>query len=86
VEGGGVLGPPVARIESRVEKPREVLEARTKKSALLLRRLPGPIRVAPAEAPSGRRYLKAETTLGTLAFMEDEPASQAAEAGSNALK
>jgi len=78
--------PPVAWIESRVEELGEVLEARTGKSALLLRRLLGPIRLAPAETTSGRRYLKAETTLKTLALIENEPTSKAAEAGSTALQ
>lgn len=78
--------PPVAWIESRVEKLRDVLEARTEKSALLLRRLLGPIRLSPEETPAGRRYLKAETTLKSLALIEIEPAPGAPEAGSTALR
>ena len=78
--------PPVAWIESRVEKLREVLEARTEKSALLLRRLLGPIRLSPEETPAGRRYLRAETTLKTLPLIEIEPATGHPEAGSNALQ
>jgi hypothetical protein len=78
--------PPVAWIEKRVEQLRELLEARTEKSALLLRRVLGPIRLTPEATVSGRRYLKAETTLKSLALMEIEPASASAEAGSTALR
>lgn len=78
--------PPLAWIETRVEQLKELLEVRTEKSALLLRRVLGPIRLSPETTPSGRRYLKAETTLAPLALMEIEPAAGPPEAGSNALQ
>jgi hypothetical protein len=43
--------PPVSWIEKRVEQLRELLEARTEKSALLLRRVLGPVRLTPEATP-----------------------------------
>jgi hypothetical protein len=54
--------PPESWIRDRVAKIQEVLERKKGKSALLIRRLLGPIRLVPASTQSGRGYLRAETT------------------------
>jgi hypothetical protein len=64
-------------IRERLEKIQDLLERRPGKSALLIRRLLGPIRLLPASTETGRRYLRAETTLGVLPLIENEPASAA---------
>jgi hypothetical protein len=78
--------PPESWIRDRVAKIQELLERKTDKSALLIRRLLGPIRLLPASTQSGHSYLRAETTLSVLPLIENEPASQASEAVSNALQ
>jgi len=77
--------PPESWIRDRVVKTQELLERRTERSALLIRQLLGPIRLVPASTPSGRRYLRAETTLSVLPLIENEPASDPSEAGSNSF-
>ena len=55
--------PPVEWIEERLSRVRAVLEERTEKSALLLRRLLGPIRLEPVKPDLGRAYYLAHTAL-----------------------
>lgn len=67
--------PPESWIRDRVGRIQDLLERRTEKSALLIRRLLGPIKLLPASTRSGRRYVRAETTLGVLPLIEIEPGS-----------
>jgi len=66
--------PPKEWIEDRVSRIKDVLELKTEKSALLLRKLFGKIVAEPVEAEDGFRYLKAKTKLQCLALLEKEPA------------
>ena len=66
--------PPKEWIEERVSRIKEVLELKTERSALLLRKLFGKIVAEPAETEDGLRYLRAKTTLKCLALLEKEPA------------
>jgi DNA invertase Pin-like site-specific DNA recombinase len=72
--------PPVEWVVERLGKVREVLEGETAKSALLLRRILGPIRLLPVRPEVGRPYYKAETALQVLDLLE------APEGGSNLLQ
>ena len=66
--------PPEEWIEDRVSRIKEVLELKTERSALLLRKLLGRIVAEPAEREDGFRYLKAKTKPQCLALLEKEPA------------
>src|SRR3990172_3820725 len=66
--------PPKEWIEERVSRIKEVLELKTERSALLLRKLFGKIVAEPVEAEGGFRYLRAKTKLQCLALLEKEPA------------
>ena len=61
-------------IEDRVSRLKEVLELKTERSALLLRKLLGRIVAEPTETGEGFRYLRAKTKLQCLALLEKEPA------------
>lgn len=78
--------PPESWIRNRVGTIQDLLERRTEKSALLIRRLMGPIKLLPTSTPSGRTYLRAETSLSVLPLIENEPASDPAEAGSSSFR
>ena len=65
--------PPKEWIEERVSRIKEVLELKTERSALLLRKLFGKIVAEPAEREDGFRYLRAKTKLQCLALLEKEP-------------
>ena len=56
-----------------------VLERRTKRSALLLRKLLGPIRMEPVTPDIGRPYYRARSDLDVLAVVENDPDSTYAE-------
>ncbi len=66
--------PPKEWIEDRVSRIKEVLEQKTERSALLLRKLFGKIVAEPVETKDGLRYLRAKTKLQCLALLEKEPA------------
>ena len=66
--------PPKEWVEERVSRIKEVLELKTERSALLLRKLFGKIVAEPAEREDGFRYLRAKTKLQCLALLEKEPA------------
>ena len=66
--------PPKEWIEERVSRIKEVLELKTEKSALLLRKLFEKIVAEPVETEEGLRYLRAKTNLQCLALLEKEPA------------
>ena len=63
--------PPVEWVTARLEKVQEVLERETGPSALLLRRILGPIRLAPITPQVGRPYYQAETALQVLELIQD---------------
>ena len=67
----------------------EVLERRTERSALLLQKLLGTIKLEPAQGDIGRPYYRAVSSLGVLPLLEanvkDCPPSASAESGSNTL-
>ena len=72
--------PPVAWIEERLSRVRAVLEQRTAKSALLLRKLLGPIRLECVKPDLGRPNYLAHTALDVLALL-DESGLQAGPGG-----
>ncbi len=78
--------PPPPWIEERIATLQAVLERRTERSALLLRKLLGKIRLEPVTPEVGRPYLRAASSLQVLALLEMEPAPGDPEAGSNALR
>jgi hypothetical protein len=73
--------PPLPWIEERVATVQEVLERRTEKSALLLRKLLGKIRLEPVKPDVGRPYLRARSQLQTLALLEIEPDAKEGDRG-----
>lgn len=73
--------PPESWIRDRVGRIQELLERRTERSALLIRRLLDPIKLLPASTQSSRRYVRAETTLGVLPLTENGPDSEPAPCG-----
>jgi len=75
------MAPPLPWIEERVATLQEVLERRTEKSALLLRKLLGKIRLEPIKPEVGRPYLRARSQLQTLALLEIEPDAKEGERG-----
>ena len=72
--------PPVEWVSERLEQVQEVLERETVRSALLLRRILGPIRLTPVTPQVGRPYYQAETALQVLELVQDP------EGGSTSLK
>jgi len=72
--------PPVEWVAARLVKVQEVLERETAPSALLLRRILGPIRLIPVTPQVGRPYYQAETALQVLELIQDP------EGGSNLLR
>jgi len=69
--------PPIEWVAERLAKLQEVLERDTPRSALILRRILGPIRLVPVTPQVGRPYYQSETTLQVLDLLE------APEGGSN---
>ena len=66
--------------ERSIGRKEEVLERETARSALLLRRILGPIRLTPVTPQVGRPYYQAETALQVLELIQDP------EGGSTSLK
>jgi hypothetical protein len=77
--------PPLIRVTERVATLQEVLERRTERSALLLRKLLSRIRLEPVKPDIGRPYLRAVSALQPLALLEMDP-SPGSEDGSNPLR
>ena len=63
--------PPIEWVSHRLEQVQEVLERETVRSALLLRRILGPIRLTPVKPQIGRPYFEAETALQVLELIQD---------------
>src|SRR3990172_931076 len=85
--------PPLPWIKERVATLQGVLERRTEKSALLLRKLLGKIKLEPVKPDVGRPYVLARSNLQTLTLLEIEPDDgeedrglTAPDEGSNALR
>ena len=64
-------------VAERLGNPQKVLERETPRSALILRRILGPIRLVPVTPQVGKPYYQSETTLQVLDLLE------APEGGSN---
>jgi hypothetical protein len=77
--------PPLAWVAERVATLQEVLERRTERSALLLRKVLGRIRLEPVKPDIGRPYIGAVSTLQPLALLEMDP-SPGSEDGSSPLR
>jgi hypothetical protein len=78
--------PPAAWIEERLVTIQAVLERKTEKAAMLLRKLLGPIRLEPVQPEVGRPYYRAVSTLDALAIIEEDPEGGPSEPGSNTLR
>lgn len=72
--------PPLEWIAQRVEHLQPLLERETERSALLLRRVLGPVRLAPVRPEVGRPYYAAETVAQVLDLLQDP------DDGSNSLR
>ncbi len=73
-------------VEERLATVQEVLERRTERSALILRKLLGTIRMEAVKPDVGRPYYRARTNLDVLAILEDaEAESKDSDPGSNSL-
>ena len=80
------LAPPREWLAERMMTIQTVLERRTQRSALLLRKLLGPIRMEPVTPDIGRPYYRALSDLDVLAIVENDPDSTDPEPGSNSLQ
>ena len=80
-----VRTPPMVWIQERIATLQEVLERRTERSALLLRRLLGRIRLEPVRPDIGRPYFRAVSKLQPLTLLEMDGSPEASEEGSNPL-
>ena len=78
--------PPREWLSERMMTMQAVLERRTQRSALLLRKLLGPIRMEPVKPDIGRPYYRARSNLDVLAIVENDPDSSDPEFGSNSLQ
>jgi len=78
-----VKAPPKVWLEERVGRIQGILEKRTQKSALLLRKLLGKIHLHPEKGEIGRPYYVAKSNLLVLALLEED--STASNDGSNSL-
>jgi site-specific DNA recombinase len=63
--------PPAEWIARRVGCLQEVLERKTGPSALVMRRILGPVRLVPTKPDVGRPYYQAETAIQVLELLED---------------
>jgi len=78
--------PPRPWIEERLVRIHEVLERRTERSALLLRKLLAPMRLLPVKVDLGRPYFQVTSAIDTLALFEPRPELGDVESGSNSLR
>ena len=80
--------PPKEWIEERITTIQPVLERRTERSALLLRKLLGTIQMEPVTPEVGRRYYRARTSLDVLAVLDEDPGTKSKDSdpGSNSLQ
>ena len=78
--------PPREWLAERIVTLQSVLERRTERSALLLRKLLGPIKLEPVIPDVGRSYYRALSNLDVLAIVENDPDSPDPEPGSTSLQ
>ena len=78
--------PPVAWIDERLSQLRELLQRRTGKSALILRRLLGPIRLEPTRPDIGKPYYMAKSSIDTTALLDNSNVRDRPDDGSNSLR
>lgn len=78
--------PPLEWIRDRMSRLQEVLERRTARSALLLRRFLGPIRLEPVPVEVGRPYYRGATAIDTLALIETPTEPDDPDGGSRSLR
>jgi len=75
--------PPVEWIQERVGQLKGLLERRTEKSALVLRKLLGRVRLEPIRPETGRHHYVAHSSIDTLVLLEPPGGS---DKGSNCLR
>jgi site-specific DNA recombinase len=73
-------------IKEHIAKLQELLEKRTEQSALVLRKLLGPIRLEPVAIGAGKPFYRAFTAIDTLALVEIPLDGAPVDAGSSALR
>ena len=78
--------PPREWLAERMMTIQTVLGRRTQRSALLLRKLLGSIRMEPVTPDIGRPYYWALSDLDVLAIVENDPDSTDSDPGSNSLQ
>ena len=78
--------PPREWLAERIVTLQSVLERRTERSALLLRKVLGTIRLEPVAPDVGRPYYRALSNLDVLAIVENDPDSLDPEPGSTSLQ
>ena len=79
--------PPLEWIQERLTKLKDILERNSERSALLLRKLLGPLRLEPARAGDNiRPFYKATTSLNTLALVDPLIEGEGGDGGSNSLQ
>jgi site-specific DNA recombinase len=72
--------PPLEWVARRLAKLQPILEGQTSRSAILLRRVLGPVTLTPKQPDVGKPYYEAETALQTVDLLDDP------EDGSNWLR
>lgn len=77
--------PPRVWIEERLARVQHLLEQDTGRSALVLRKVLGPIRLEPTKGDIGRPYYQARSTLDVLALLESGAESDDSTPGSISL-
>ena len=78
--------PPLEWIRERAAKLQDVLERQTGRSALILRRLLGPIRLEPTRPDIGHPYYRALTSLQALALIDESPEVDGSDPGSTLVR
>jgi DNA invertase Pin-like site-specific DNA recombinase len=84
--GAGFEAPPRLWIEERLVRIQELLDRRTERAALVLRRYLAPMRLVPIKVDVGRPYYQVTSAIDTLALFEPCPELEDADAGSNSLR
>jgi DNA invertase Pin-like site-specific DNA recombinase len=78
--------PPIPWIEERLVRVQEILEHRTQRSALLLRKVLTPLRLEPVKVDVGRSYYRAASGIDVLAVFGPDPELGGPDAGSNSFQ
>jgi DNA invertase Pin-like site-specific DNA recombinase len=78
--------PPRPWIDERLVRIHELLERRTERSALLLRKFLAPMRLSPVKVDVGRPYYEVNSAIEPLALFEPYPELGDADTGSNSLR